>query len=93
MSFPFFFGSIRPKMESFFTTQYQFLWTAGLGLALFFPVRQLIWVLSVRRVERKEGPTDEEGRRALKRRAGFTAALLCFVFSVVYVNSMFSGQP
>ena len=84
-------------MQQFFTPQYQWLWMLALGVALFFPVRQLIWTLSVRREERKLGkPTDDERRQALKRRAAFTSFLLCFVFSVAYVHAMFrssSGSP
>lgn len=69
----------------------QLLWSALLALALFFPVRQLIWVLAVRREERKIGATPEPARRvALKRRASVTAALLCFVFAVLYQNVLFS---
>lgn len=70
----------------------QWLWTAVLGLALFLPVRRLIWVLSVRKAERELGaPSDDALRGTLKRRASFTAALLCFVFSVLYVQVMFKG--
>jgi hypothetical protein len=77
-------------MEELFTPRYQWLWTAVLGLLLFFPIRQLIWVLSVRREERKTGtPPDEARRRALKNRAAITSALLCLVFSVLYVDVMF----
>jgi len=60
-------------------------------LALFFPLRQLIWVLSVRRAESKDGGLDDDARHALKRRAGITAALLSFVFSVLYVNNLFQS--
>lgn len=67
--------------------QYQLLWTILLAVALFYPVRQFIWALSVRREERQLGmPTDEVRRSALKRRAGVTALLLCFVFAVLYQN-------
>jgi hypothetical protein len=79
-------------MQQLFSPQYQWLWTLVLGVALFFPVRQLIWAMSVRREERKTGrPTDEDRRRALKRRAAFTAFLVCFVFSVAYVHVMFKN--
>jgi hypothetical protein len=79
-------------MEDLFTPRYQWLWTAILGLALFLPVRQLIWVMSVRREERKTGNTPDEARRsALKRRASVTSGLLCLVFSVAYVDVMFGG--
>lgn len=77
-------------MEELFTPRYQWLWTALLGVALFFPVRQLVWTLSVRREERKLGqPTDETRRRSLKRRATITSVLLCFVFSVAYIQVTF----
>lgn len=84
-------------MEELFSSQYQWLWTLLLGLALFFPVRQLIWTLSVRREERKLGePTDESRRHVLKRRATVTSALLCFVFAIIYMQATFrslGGSP
>lgn len=65
----------------------RWVWTIVLGGLLFYPTRQLLWVLSVRRLERRLGkPTSEEERGSLKRRTTVTAVLLCFVFSVVYVN-------
>lgn len=68
----------------------QWIMTLLLGLALFLPVRRLIWVMSVRNEERKQGrPTDDARRRELKRRASVTGALLCFVVSVLYVQVMF----
>lgn len=77
-------------MQQLFSPHYQWLWTLVLGAALFFPVRQLIWAMSVRREERKLGKqTDNERRRALKRRAAVTSLLLCFIFSVAYVHVMF----
>lgn len=77
-------------MQHLFSPQYQWLWTVVLGAALFFPVRQLIWALSVRREERKLGtPTDENRRHVLKRRAAFTSFMLCFIFSIAYVHVMF----
>jgi HEAT repeat protein len=56
-------------------------------------VRKLIWVLSVRRAQAKaqgELP-DEATRNSLKRRAAFTAALLCFLFAYLYVGATFRG--
>lgn len=67
----------------------QWLWTIILGVALYFPVRQLIFALAVRREERKLGhATDESRRGEIKRRVSFTAALLCFAFAVIYVHVM-----
>lgn len=72
--------------------QNQTLWTIILFLLLFFPVRQFIWIMAVRREERKVGhETDDSRRKALKRRAAVTSALLCFVFSVLYVQVMFKN--
>jgi len=77
-------------MQELFTVQYQWLWTIALGAALFYPVRQLIWAMSVRRLQRKDGgAVDEAQRQSLKNRAGVTSALLCFIFSVAYVNYLF----
>jgi len=78
-------------MQALFTVQYQWFWTLLLGLALFFPMRRLIWILSVRRLERKKGSSDEAERDSLRTRATFTSALLSFIFSVIYVNYMFQS--
>jgi hypothetical protein len=77
-------------MAELFTSKYALLWDLALTAALFFPVRQIIWVLSVRRAER-DGIEDEERRARLKRRAGVTAALLAFVFAYAYTRTMFKG--
>ena len=75
-------------MEALFSPQYQWLWTTALAVALFVPVRHLIWIMSVRRAERLHGSTDDAKRGSLKRRAAFTAALLCFIFAVLYMQVM-----
>jgi len=67
-------------------------WTIALAAALFYPARQLIWVIQVRRAER-DGNQDEARRAALKRRATATSALLCFVFSFFYTSYLFSRGP
>lgn len=78
-------------MQSLFTPEYRWLWTIALMLALFLPVRHLIWVLTVRRAIEKGGQdtVDDAEQQRLKRRAGFTAVLLCFVFSYFYVQTWF----
>jgi hypothetical protein len=75
-------------MADLFSAQYALLWAALLAVALFFPVRQLIWVMSVRRAER-DGKEDEARRRSLKHRAGLTAALLCFIVAYLYVQTWY----
>jgi len=67
-------------------------WAAALGVALFFPVRQLIWVLYMRRAQRQGTPDEAEGRR-LKKRATVTAVLLCFVVALLYTNHLFGTRP
>ena len=79
-------------MAELFTADYNFLWTVLLAGALFLPVRHLIWVLFGRRAER-DGETDDAERARLKNRAGATAALLCFVFSFMYVSTLMQGRP
>ena len=78
-------------MEALFTKDYYLLWAILLALALFLPVRQLIWVLYVRRAERDGSETDDETRARLKRRSTVTSALLCFLFAVAYSSFLF--QP
>ena len=80
-------------MEAFFTAEYRWPLSLALSLALFFPVRQLIWVLSVRREQRKKGELPpEEVRRSLKNRASVTSVLLCMVFAAAYGGVVFSGN-
>ncbi len=78
---------LRPvAVEGMFAPESRWLWSVALAAALFFPVRQLIWVLAVRREQRRSGGQvpDENVRRRLKGRAGFTSALLCLIFAAVY---------
>lgn len=79
-------------MEALFTRDYWLLWMVILAVALFFPVRKLIWVLYVRRAERG-GEVGEAERQRLLRRAGVTAALICFLFSYLYTNQLFQAGP
>jgi hypothetical protein len=79
-------------MEALFSPELKWLWAAALGLALFFPVRQLIWVLSVRRLQRRTGELPADAvRQSLKRRAGATSALLCLVCVAAWGSVMFAG--
>lgn len=75
-------------MAELFTAKYHLLWALLLAAALFFPVRQFIWALSVRRAQRLSGePADEATQRALKRRAAFTAALLSLIVGFLYTST------
>ncbi len=80
-------------MGAIVSPEYGWVWSAALGVALFFPIRQLIWVLAVRRQERRSGQLpDEETRDYMKRRATVTSALLCLIFAAAYGGVMFGGS-
>ena len=66
------------------------LWIMLLSAALFFPVRQLIWVLYVRKKQKAQNEVSEEEKISLKKRASFTSILLCIVFSYLYVIQVFN---
>ena len=66
------------------------LWVIALSIALFFPVRQLIWVLYVRKKQKTQQSVSEDERKILKKRASFTSILLCIVFSYLYVSQVFN---
>jgi EamA domain-containing membrane protein RarD len=70
----------------------RWLWSILLTALLFYPTRQLLWVMAVRRAERRQAQQlNEEGRLSLKRRMSITAGLLCFVFAVTYVHVMMAN--
>ena len=56
-----------------------------LAVLLFFPVSKIIWVFSVRRLERKLGrPLDEAERQAQLRRARFIAVFVALAFALLF---------
>ena len=65
-------------------------WIILLSLVLFFPVRQLIWTLYVRKKQKAQQSVSEEEKMSLKKRATFTSVLLCIVFSYLYVSQVFN---
>ena len=75
---------------TFYKSFHDPLWVVLLSTALFFPVRQLIWVLYVRKKQKSQKSVSEDEKKILKRRATFTSFLLCVVFSYVYVNQVFN---
>ena len=80
-------------MEMTISPDYRWLWSVALGVALYFPVRQLIWVLQVRREQRRSGQLpDEKLQQYLKGRATVTSGLLCLVFAAAYGGVLFSGN-
>ena len=77
-------------LASYYITFHDPLWIILLSAVLFFPVRKLIWVLYVRKKQKTQQSVSEEEKRSLKKRATFTAILLCIVFSYIYVKQVFS---
>tara|TARA_B100000029_G_C16917964_1_gene720265 strand:+ start:182 stop:421 length:240 start_codon:yes stop_codon:yes gene_type:complete len=66
------------------------IWVIILSTVLFFPVRQLIWVLYVRKKQKKQKIVSDNEKKILKKRASFTSILLCIVFSYLYVIQVFN---
>ena len=75
---------------AYYTTFHDPLWIILLTTVLFFPVRKLIWVLYVRKKQKSQQSISEEEKNSLKKRATFTAILLCIVFSYIYVKQVFN---
>ena len=78
------------NLTSFYIAFHDPIWVALLSAALFFPVRQLIWVLYVRKKQKTQKDVSDDEKKTLKKRATFTSVLLCIVFSYVYVSQVFS---
>ena len=77
-------------IKSFYIAFHDPIWVLVLTTALFFPVRQMIWVLYVRKKQKAQKEVSDDEKRNLKRRATFTSLLLCIVFSYLYVGQVFN---
>ena len=78
------------NLAHYYTAFHDPLWIILLSTVLFFPVRKLIWVLYVRKKQKAQRSVSEEEKKILKKRATFTAVLLCIVFSYIYVQQVFN---
>ena len=78
------------SLLNFYIVFHDPIWVIVLSVALFFPVRQLIWVLYVRKKQKTQREVTENEKRNLKKRANFTSVLLCIVFSYLYVIQVFN---
>ena len=78
------------NLKSFYIVFHDPIWVAILSLALFFPVRQLIWVLYVRKKQKSQNTVSDDEKIGLKKRATFTSVFLCIVFSYLYVSQVFN---
>ena len=78
------------NFKSFYIAFHDPIWIVALSLALFFPVRQMIWVLYVRKKQKSQKIVSDDEKKILKKRATFTSILLCIVFSYLYVIQVFN---
>ncbi len=78
------------NLTSFYIAFHDPIWTILLSVVLFFPVRQLIWVLYVRKKQKTQEFVSEEEKISLKKRATLTSVLLCIVFSYLYVSQVYN---
>jgi len=78
------------NFSNFYIAFHDPLWIVLLSVALFFPVRKLIWVLYVRKKQKAQESVSEEEKKILKKRAMLTSILLCIIFSYIYVNQVFN---
>ena len=78
------------NFKSFYIAFHDPIWVVALSLALFFPVRQMIWVLYVRKKQKSQKIVSDDEKKILKKRATFTSFLLCVVFSYIYVSQVFN---
>jgi hypothetical protein len=78
------------NLQNYYVVFHDPLWILILSLALFFPVRQLIWVLYIRKKQKTSAGVNEEDKKKLKKKSTFTSIFLCVVFSYVYVNQVFN---
>ena len=79
------------NLTSYYTAFHDPFWVIILSIALFFPVRQLIWVLYVRKKQKSQKTVSEDEKINLKKRATLTSVLLCVVFSYLYVSQVFNS--
>ena len=78
------------NLKSFYIAFHDPIWVILLTTVLFFPVRQMIWVLYVRKKQKTQKDVSDDEKKTLKKRATFTSVLLCIVFSYIYVSQVFN---
>jgi len=78
------------NFTSFYIAFHDPMWIIVLSTVLFFPVRQLIWILYVRKKQKSQTTVSDDEKITLKKRATLTSVLLCIVFSYLYVSQVFN---
>jgi len=76
--------------KSFYIIFHDPLWIILLSTALFFPIRQLVWILHVRKKQKIDKVVSEEEKKILRKKASFTSFFLSIVFSYIYVSQVFN---
>jgi len=59
------------NLTSFYIAFHDPIWIIVLSAALFFPVRQMIWVLYVRKKQKSQKTVSDDEKKILKKR-GYT---------------------
>ena len=78
------------SINEYYITFHDPLWITLISVALFFPVRKMIWVLYIRKKQKTQKLVSDEEKNSLKKRATVPAILLCIVFSYIYVKHVFN---
>ena len=71
------------------------VWTGVLAAMLFYPVSKLVWVISVRRMEKKLNRKLDDGQiNGQLQRARFVSFFLCIIFAALFNYNVFGiGGP
>lgn len=72
---------------------FQALWFWGsavvLAVVLYYPVTKFVWVIRVRRFEKKnDGKSTEEDRQRHLRQARFISILIVLLFAFIYTRTL-----
>ena len=68
------------NFTSFYIAFHDPIWIVALRLALFFPVRQMIWVLYVRKKQKSQKIVSDDEKKILKKKSNvyFNSIMYCF---------------
>ena len=71
---------IDMDFKTFYLAFHDPLWVLLLSLVLFFPVRQLIWILYVRKKQKTQKDVSDDEKKNFKKKSNiyFNASVYCF---------------
>ncbi len=78
------------NFKNFYIAFHDPICVVALSTDLFFPIRQMICVLYVRKKQKTQKIVSDDEKKLLKKRATFTSVLLSVVFSYLYVTQVFN---